>query len=132
MLFLHNLLSSVSQSLFVCSYKCLYGFYKPLLPFDPPTQVDRCTYMYKQYSLHFVLQVMTYPKSFKCGFVLLHLDPLSTAIHDSARLWVTSLGKYLNESAWAALSQLKEEIDVCVCVGVWVWVCVCGCGCGGC
>jgi dynein heavy chain len=56
-------------------------------------------------------EVMTYPKSFKCGFVLLHLDPLSTAIHDSARLWVTSLGKYLNESAWAALSQLKEEID---------------------
>ena len=55
---------------------------------------------------------MNYPKSIKYRFILLHLEPLSTAIHDSARLWVTSLGKYLNESAWAALTQLKEEIDV--------------------
>nr|WAW84832.1 axonemal dynein heavy chain 10 [Halisarca dujardinii] len=56
-------------------------------------------------------EVMAYPKNFKCGFLLLHLEPLAKDIHDSARLWVTSLGRHLNVSAWAALSKLKAEID---------------------
>ena len=59
-----------------------------------------------------VLQAITQPKHFECGFILLHLDPLARAIHESARLWVTSLGRYLNDSARTSLTELKGEIEV--------------------
>ena len=48
-------------------------------------------------------------------FVRLHLGPLSRSLQESARQWVVSLGKLMNESAQQNLTELKEKLNVSVC-----------------
>ena len=55
---------------------------------------------------------MTQPMMKEIGCVMLHLEPLARTIRDSAKSWVTSLGKLLNDSARSRLMQLKEQLEV--------------------
>lgn len=45
-------------------------------------------------------------------FAVLHMGPLARALQDNARGWVTSLGKFLNESAKEALTNLHSQLTV--------------------
>ena len=45
-------------------------------------------------------------------FVLLHLGPLSRSLQGSARQWVESLGKLMNDSAHKSMTELVEELEV--------------------
>ena len=55
---------------------------------------------------------MTQPMKKEIGCVILHLEPLARTIRDSAKSWVTSLDKLLNDSARSRLMQLKEQLEV--------------------
>ena len=49
-------------------------------------------------------------------FVRLHLGPLSRSLQESARQWVISLGRLMNDSAKQSLLELKEKLDVSACL----------------
>ena len=48
----------------------------------------------------------------KVDFALLHMEPLARALQENARCWVTSLGKFLNESARDGLMNLDRQLAV--------------------
>lgn len=62
------------------------------------------------------VEVASHPSTKEVEFALLDMDPLSRALQENARCWVTSLGKLLNDSARESLTQLATKIEVCVCV----------------
>lgn len=45
-------------------------------------------------------------------FAMLHMGPLSRALQENARGWVTSLGKLLNVSAKDSLMMLNQQLNV--------------------
>ncbi len=63
------------------------------------------------------VEVASHPSTKEVEFALLDMDPLSRALQENARCWVTSLGKLLNDSARESLTQLATKIEVCVCGG---------------
>ena len=71
--------------------------------------------------------ILQQPTVREIQFVRLHLGPLSRSLQESARQWVVSLGKSMNESAHQNMKQLTEELEVSVCVCACVCVCVCVC-----
>ncbi len=62
------------------------------------------------------VEVASHPLTKEVEFALLDMDPLSRALQENARCWVTSLGKFLNDSARESLTRLATKIEVCVCV----------------
>ncbi len=62
------------------------------------------------------VEVASHPLTKEVEFALLDMDPLSRALQENARCWVTSLGKLLNDSARESLTRLATKIEVCVCV----------------
>ena len=58
------------------------------------------------------LEIAGYPLTKQVEFALLDMDPLSRALQENARCWVTSLGKLLNESAKQSLTDLSTKLQV--------------------
>lgn len=61
------------------------------------------------------------PVTKQMEFALLDMDPLSRALKENARCWVTSLGKLLNDSARESLTGLTTKLEVRICM------CMCTC-----
>ena len=59
-------------------------------------------------------EVASLPSTKEVEFALLRVEPLARALQESARCWVTSLGKLLNDAAKESLLQLKNELSVSV------------------
>lgn len=58
------------------------------------------------------VEIASHPLSREVEFALLDMDPLSRALQENARCWVSSLGKLLNDSAKESLNQLSSKIEV--------------------
>lgn len=56
--------------------------------------------------------ITTRPMQKMIRFALLHLEPLARALQEMARMWVTSLGRRLHNTAAGALLQLDLELKV--------------------
>ena len=58
--------------------------------------------------------IATRPLTKEIKFALLHLDPLARALQEMARVWVTSLGRRLHNTAAGGLLQLDLELKVTI------------------
>lgn len=56
--------------------------------------------------------ISTRPMQKEIMFALLHLEPLARALQETARVWVTSLGRRLHNTAAGGLLQLDLELKV--------------------
>ena len=57
-------------------------------------------------------EIDSQPSTEVVEFALLNTQPVACSLKTNARLWVSSLGKKLNDSAREKLTQLKTELEV--------------------
>lgn len=57
-------------------------------------------------------EISSHQTSKRVEFCLLDIEPMTRALQDNARCWVTSLGKLLNESAKVSFTALASQLQV--------------------
>lgn len=65
--------------------------------------------------------IATRPLKKEINFALLHLEPLARSLQETARVWVTSLGRRLHNTAAGGLLQLDLELKVTMSCNTWAF-----------